>query len=269
MMKKCLHLILSIGFIFCTMLFLTEEYSAEKKSEKQTENFTLPKNVISLSKSNTFPNTTEDMEVIEPSNATKELLDAIDIQIENPELIKLLNESSIKPSPIAIGYRAKIYLGRWPLNYQSENTSVIWDYQLVNENNLSNVAGHEVQEMRYIQQEQSEVKGALTNKIENPSVIKKMMLMNANEKTNLPLSFSTVLGKNSKLDNYYNVPIDKNGSLKAYSPAINEKGKVTFGEVYIELKGHTKEIEIKNVTKQGIGAWIPIQDHISLSFQLK
>nr|WP_323368649.1 YfkD family protein [Radiobacillus deserti] len=26
---------------------------------------------------------------------------------------------------------------------------------------------------------------------------------------------------------------------------------------------------VKNVTKQGIGAWIPIQDHLSFSFNLK
>ncbi len=268
MNHRWLKLVLTVVFIYSTIFYLTENVLAEKK-EEQTENFTLPKNVNSLSKANTFPNTSEDMEVIEPSSATKELLEAIDIPIENPELIKMLNESSIKPSPLAIGYRAQVYLGRWPLSYQSENTSVIWDYQLINENKIDNVSGDEVQELRYIQQEQKEVKGALTNKIESPTVIRNMMLMKANEKTELPLSFTTVIGKNSKLENYYNVPNEKVGFLKAYSPAINEKGKVTFGEVYIELKGHTKSIEIKNVTKQGIGAWIPIQDHISLSFQLK
>lgn len=260
-----------IVFLLCISLFSFDaSISAEKKKEeKEAESFTLPKNVISLSKANTFPNTTEDMEVIEPSGDTKELLDEISIPIDNPELIKLLNESVIKPSPLAIGYRAQVYLGRWPLNYQSENTSVIWDYQEINENKIDNLSGDEVQEIRYIQQEQKEIKGALTNKIDNPNVIKKMILQTANDKTNLPLSFTTVFGKNTKLENFYNVPAKKAGYLKAYSPAINETGKVTYGEVYIELKGHTKSIKVKNVTKQGIGAWIPIQDHVSLSFQLK
>src|SRR5699024_7274727 len=182
---------------------------------------------------------------------------------------KLLNESTIKPSPIAIGYRANVFLGRWPLNYKSENTSVNWDYQKINENKLDNVGGEDVQEIRYVQQEQKEGKGEMTNKIESLSYKKKMILQKAKEKTDLPLSFTTVVGKNTKLNNYYNVPVKEIGYLHAYSPAVNEKGQVTFGEVYINLKGHTKSIEIKNVTKQGIGAWIPIQDHVALSFQLK
>ncbi len=268
---RWLYMFWLIGFLLSFSIFSFESSisAEEKKQKKETESFTLPKNVISLSKANTFPNTTEDMEIIEPSSDTKELLDEISIPIDNHELIKLLNESIIKPSPLAIGYRAQVYLGRWPLNYQSENTSVIWDYQAINENKIDNLSGDEVQEIRYVQQEQKEVKGALTNKIDNPDVIKKMILQTANDKTNLPLSFSTVFGKNTKLENFYNVPVKKSGYLQAYSPAINEKGKITYGEVYIELKGNTKNIKIKNVTKQGVGAWIPIQDHVSLSFQLK
>src|SRR5699024_1160849 len=100
-----------------------EDKQEEKKDKKKEEDeFKLPKNVISLSKANTFPNTIEHGEVIEPSSTTKELLDELKIDIENPDLIKLLNESTIKPSPIAIGYRANVFLGRWPLNYKSENT---------------------------------------------------------------------------------------------------------------------------------------------------
>ena len=45
--------------------------------------------------------------------------------------------------------------------------------------------------------------------------------------------------------------------------------QVTIGEVFIKLKGSNKKIVVKNVTKQGIGGWIPIQDHVSFSFQLK
>lgn len=42
-----------------------------------------------------------------------------------------------------------------------------------------------------------------------------------------------------------------------------------MGEVYIKLKGSNKTLVVKNVEKQGIGAWIPIQDYVSFSFQLK
>lgn len=271
-MKERIKLLLLGCIIILAWIYIVDgPIVAEEKQEKQEkeEAFKLPKNVLSISKENTFPNTSEDFEVIEPSKMTKELLDGVDIPVDNPDLIKLLNESTIKPTPIAFGYRAHVYLGRWPLNYQSENTSVIWDYDPINKNELNNIGGDVVQEIRYVQQNQKETKGALTNKIEHPEIIKKMMLQKATKKTNLPLSFSTVVGTNTKLDNFYNVPTKKIGYLHAFSPAVNEKGKITFGEVYIQLKGSEKEIVIKNVTKQGIGAWIPIQDHVSFSFQLK
>src|SRR5699024_3101055 len=125
------------------------------------------------------------------------------------------------------------------------------------------------QELKYNQKEEQKIKGALTNKISDSSMVKQMMLETSKKETKLPLSFSTVIGKNTKLENIYHVPKEKTGTLHAYAPAVNEKGKVIFGEVYVRLKGSEKEIEIRNVTKQGIGAWIPIQDHVSFSFQLK
>ncbi|MBD4935389.1 hypothetical protein GUF79_04570, partial [Xanthomonas citri pv. citri] len=47
-----------------------------------------------------------------------------------------------------------------------------------------------------------------------------------------------------------------------------EKGKVTYGEVYLVLKGNKRKLVVKNVTSQGIGAWIPVQDHVTFGFQL-
>lgn len=252
------------------IVLASERILIAKEHEKRAEEIlTLPKNVLSISKVNTFPNITQDFEMIEPSEMTTELLADLKIKIDNPDLIKLVNESMINPSPIAFGYRASVYLGRWPLHYESENSTVIWDYQQINENEINNIGGEEVQEIRYIQQEEKEVKGALTNKIEQPETIRKMILQKAKNNTGLPLSFSTVIGINTKLDNYYHVPIKKTGYLQAFAPAVNETGQITFGEVYVELKGPTKGMKVKNVTKQGIGAWIPIQDHVSFSFQLK
>lgn len=263
------------NYILAILLFVSSFYltihqvdAKENKAEKKDE-FALPNYVMTIAKENTYPNRSTNEEIIEPSDLTKTLNENLNIAIDNPELIKLLNETSLNPSPIAVGYRGNIYLGRWPLNYKSEDTSVNWTYQFVNENELNNVSGDVSQELRYNQTEEREIKGALTNKVDQSEQIKKMILRKAQEKTNLPLSFKTVIGENTKKENYYNVPVDKIGYLHAHAPALNEKGQITYGEVYIRLKGSQKSIVIKNVTKQGIGAWIPIQDHLSFSFKLK
>lgn len=241
----------------------------QKDAKKSKDPFEIPSHVLDISKENTYPNTTENQEVIEPSELTKELMEGTDIPIKNPDLIKMLNESTLDPSPVAIGYRGMIYLGRWPLNYESLETNINWEYQKINTNELNNLGGDANQVMNYVQQEQKEIKGALTNKIKNPDDVKKMMLLATKEKTKLPLSYQTIIGKNTKKENSYNIPAEKFGVLNAFATAVNEKGQVTFGEVYVQLKGSNKGLIIKNVTKQGIGGWIPIQDHVSFSFQIK
>lgn len=252
------------------VIFPFSSLAKEKKDEEdKQDDFDVPSHVLSISKENTFPNSTEDEEIVEPSQSTKKLIEESDEPIENPDLIKQLNESTIKPSPIGFGYRGEVHLGRWPLNYKSLDTTVNWEYQPVNTNEVNNIGGDEVEKMHYTQEKKKEVTGALTNKIKMPDNIRKMMLLNAKEKTELPLSYKTVIGKSTKKENTYNVPVKKQGELKAYTPAVNEKGQVVFGDVYFKLKGTKKSIEIKNVTKQGIGAWIPVQDHVSFSFQLK
>lgn len=261
------YFILLLVIAFVLMLPISS-ISAKEKSEPK-ESFDIPDHVFSLTKENTFPNTTEDQEMIEPSKLTKSLIDEQEIVIENPDLIKMLNETSLKPSPFAIGYRGMIFLGRWPLNYKSEDTTINWEYQQVNSNELNNTNGDLGQVMSYNQVEKKEVKGALTNKVTHAEDIQNMILLKVKAKTKLPLSFQTVFGQHTKIDNAYNIPVNKHGILNAYAPAVNEKGQATFGEVYIELKGKQKSIVIKNVTKQGVGAWIPIQDHVSLSFQLR
>ncbi|WP_047984715.1 YfkD famly protein [Ornithinibacillus californiensis] len=242
--------------------------AADEKEGKKNE-FNIPSHVLDISKENTFPNSNEDEEVIEPSELTQELMESTDVKISNPNLIKMLNESTIKPSPIGFGYRGMVFLGRWPLNYESDDTNINWEYQKINVNELNNIGGKDSQKLNYNQQAQKEIKGALTNKIANPDDVKQMIIMTAKQNTKLPLSYSTTIGAGTKKENSYGVPSQKYGYLHTFAPAVNEKGKVTFGEVYIELKGTKKSIVIKNVTKQGIGAWIPIQDHVSFSFELK
>ncbi|WP_409978200.1 YfkD family protein [Anoxybacteroides tepidamans] len=226
----------------------------------------LGSSVIDISKENTYPNPTQDLPYLEPSPLAKQLLKSANVKIENPELIRLLNESSVSSTPFAIGYRATIYLGQWPLNYQSLETSTNWEYQKVNTNFLDNRGGNAPQKLYYRQEMQKQIRGGLTAQIPNEEAVRKMMLLIAMKKTNLPLSFSTVIGIGTKKDQPYRVPAKKMGYLYAYAPAVNEKGKVTYGEVYIVLKGNKKKIVVKNVITQGIGAWIPVQDRLSFSY---
>ena len=257
------------GLIALALVLFIPFTASAKEEIKEKDPYEIPNHVLDISKENTYPNSTEDQEVIEPSKLTQEFIDNADIPIENPELIKMLNETTLSPSPVAIGYRGMVYLGRWPLNYESKETNINWEYQQINENKLNNIGGDAVQYMNFIQQEEKEVKGALTNKFKDADQVKQMMLLKSKDKTDLPLAYSTVIGENTKKENSYDVPTDKKGELTTYVPAVSEKGQVTFGEVYVQLKGSKKSIEVKNVTKQGIGTWIPIQDYVSFSFQLK
>jgi hypothetical protein len=255
-----LMMLLFLGIVFPAAVGAEEEEQIE-------ENFDVPSHVLDISKENTVPNDSPDREVIEPSEETKELLETSSVPIDNLELIQQLNETTIKPSPIAFGYRGEIYLGRWPLQYESLETAVNWEYQHINTNERQSDGTQ--QEMNYIQQETKEVRGMLTNKIASADTVREMMLQKTEEKTNLPLQFETEVGRNTQLSNAYPVPADKYGVLEAYVPAVREKGQVTFGEVYIELKGSNKQLVIKNVTKQGVGAWIPVQNHVSYSFRIR
>jgi hypothetical protein len=260
-----------ITIVFVMMLALTTPltvFAEEEKAEEESGEFEIPSHVLTIEKENTYNNTAEDQEIIEPSELTSELIEGAEISIENPDLIKTLNETTLNPSPIAIGYRGEVFIGRWPLNYTSTDTVINWEYQSINKNEINNLGGNANQQLSYTQQEQKEIKGALTNKISRPEEVRKMMLLHAESKVELPLSFNTVIGHNTKKDHSYQVPAEKYGILEAYAPAVSEKGEVTFGEVYLKLKGSNKTLEIKNVTKQGVGAWIPIQDHIGFSYNI-
>lgn len=256
-----------VTIISVMLIYPTSSYSKEKAPS--SKDYTVPNHVLTISKENTYSNSSEDQEIVEPSKATKAFIEELDTPIENPDLIKMLNETSVNPTMFSIGYRGMIYLGRWAINYKSKDTTVNWEYQKVNVNEQNNLGGTSPQKMNYVQKEQKEITGALVNKIASPDDVKKMILLDASKETDLPLSYQTVIGRDTQKDNGYTVPVNKSGTLTAYVPAVIDKGQVTFGDVYIKLKGNKKSIEIKNVTKQGIGAWIPIQDHVAFSFTLK
>ncbi|MFO1443319.1 YfkD family protein [Bacillus sp. Bva_UNVM-123] len=265
-MKKSISLfVLSLLFIF----FVQQPALAEKeqkKVEKEPEVIAIPNSVLKITKENTYPNPTQDIPKLQPSELTQNLMDSSKVKIENPDLIRMLNESSVNGTPFAVGYRAIIYLGQWPLNYESTETSANWEYQKINTNYFDNRGGNAPYAIHYVQETQKIVRGGLTAKVPNTEEVKKMMLLKAMEKSGLPLAFDTIIGGGTKKDHRYNVPPKRLGYLYGYAPAVNEKGKVTYGEVYLMLKGNKKTIIVKNVTSQGVGAWIPIQDHVSFSF---
>ncbi|MGP4042094.1 YfkD family protein [Gracilibacillus sp. D59] len=252
---------LGLSAILCLMM-LTIPLIAESKEEK-------PDDLVSIEKENTYKQMTEEDTTVEPSKLVKELLEDINVDIDNPLLIKSLNESTINPSPIAFGYRAEIYLGHWPLSYQSESSKINWDFQTVNTNEVNNVNGEKNEDVYYYQTEEKHVKGALTAKVDQTDQIKQMILQKARDQHDLPLTFHAVIGKETKLSKTYTVPTSKIGRLKAHIPVVKDTGQITLGEVYLELKGSKKKLVIKNVTKQEIGAYIPIMNHLTFTFETK
>lgn len=259
-MKRILSLLISVIIIFS----IAPAFAKEKPNAPTKIN--MPKSVVDISKENTYPNPTRDEPELQPSPLAQKLLETTKIKIENPTLIRMLNESNIHTTRLSIGYHAKIFLGNWPLNYQSEKTTVNWEYKKVNDNVLDNRGGNASQKLSYQQEKQVKVEGGLTAQVPNQQEVKKLMIMEAAKKTEMPLSFSTLVGRATKVNRIYHVETKKVGHLYGYVPAVSEKGKVTYGEVYLVLKGDHKVIEVKNVTQQGIGAWIPIQDHLSLRY---
>ncbi|EOP61390.1 hypothetical protein KOY_04309 [Bacillus cereus VDM021] len=235
-------------------------------SAKTTINVKMPSSVLNISKDNTYPNEAQDLPRLQPSELAKELLKTSTIRIENPDLIRMFNETSISNAPLAVGYRAKIYLGQWPLNYESTDTTINWEYKQVNRNVYDNRGVERLYPLRYKQESQKTIEGGLTAYIKDTDDVKKMILLKAMEKVQLPLSFKTTIGYGTGNGRVYNISPKQLGYLYAYTPAVNEKGKVTFGEVYLVLKGNQKRLVIKNITSQGIGASIPIQDYVSFKF---
>ncbi|PEQ56120.1 YfkD famly protein [Bacillus cereus] len=251
----CLSTMVSFILLFPNMSFA-----------KTTVGTKMPSSVLNISKDNTFPNDAQDLPRLQPSKFAQELLKTANIKIENPDLIRMFNETTISNAPLAVGYRAKIYLGQWALHYESVDTSINWEYKQVNRNGYDNRGGDRLYPLRYKQETQKTVEGDLTADMKDAADVKKMMLLKALEKVQLPLSFKTTIGYGTGHERVYNISPSQLGYLYAYTPAVNEKGKVTFGEVYLVLKGNQKRLVVKNITSQGIGAAIPIHDYLFFKF---
>ncbi|WP_017729013.1 YfkD famly protein [Halalkalibacterium ligniniphilum] len=255
-----------LGCIVVLIVLMPLQGLAEGNEKDAKESSKIPGSVLLISKENTYPNPAQDLPQLQPSKLAQALLDSTDVKIENPDLIRMFNESSMNESKLVVGFGASIYLGEWPLAYESTETNVNWEYQKVNTNFIDNRGGKSPQRLTYNQEKQKKVTGGLTAEIPKSDTVKKMMMMKATEKTGLPLSFETVIGQGTKKSQTYNVAPKQLGYLYSYVPAANEKGKVTYGEVFLTFKGGKAKLEVKNITQQGVGAWIPVQDHLSFGF---
>lgn len=149
---RILQIVMAVFIAFgFTMSSVQAEETKVKADKKKLE---VPNSVLDISKDNTYPNPSQDVPYLQPSELSQELIDSSNVKIENPKLIKILNESNISPSPVAIGYRATIYLGQWPLSYESTETSVNWEYQKINTNYTDNRGGKVPQQLHYRQEAQ-------------------------------------------------------------------------------------------------------------------
>ncbi|MBS4209182.1 YfkD famly protein [Bacillus sp. FJAT-50079] len=261
-MKLSMTFVKMVLLLFFIVIGGASVHGAEKT-------FEIPSSVVNIGKENTIPSQAQDQPYLKPSKFTKELLDSAEEPIENPHLIRLLNESAINKSPFSIGMRATIYMGEWPLNYKSHEMNVNWKYQKVNTNVYDNNAGTANHQISYTQQMHKRVKGGLTLKVPHSDDVQKMILLKAMKKSKLPLGNETNIGAGTKHHQIYNVHPKQAGYLDAYVPAVIEKGEVTYGEVYLIIKGTKRKIVVKNATSQPVGAWLPIQDHLSFIYQAK
>ena len=256
--------------LLLTLLLLSFQPIAHAEEKEKAENpYNIPDSALSISKENTYSNGTQDLPYLQPSELAQEFLDSIEEKITNPDLIRLLNESHVGNPWLGLGVRVSVYLGDWPLAYESAGTEVNWQYQKVNTNYLDNRGASAPAQMTYAQDQQMKVSGGLSSSIPNAEAVRKMMMIHAGETTGLPLSFDTVIGQGTRKNQTYNVSTQQVGYLHSYVPAVREKGNVTYGEVYVVVKGGKKRLEIKNITEQGIGAWIPVQDYLSFTYMAK
>ncbi|MGP4067218.1 YfkD family protein [Halobacillus sp. B29] len=236
--------------------------AVEAKQEDRNDT-RVPGHVVNISENNTYTNKNGEDRKLKKESRTHELLKDTNVKITNPTLIEMFNETSITPSPFAIGYRGEIFLGRWPLAYHSKETTVNWKYQKINENELNNVSGPQTEKLSYEQIVEKQVQGGLTTQTSHSDQLREMILLEAQKNTELPLAYQTVIGRGTTHSKAYDIAVDYKGVLQAYAPALKETGEAAFGDVYIQLKGSDKKVIVKNVTKQEIGAWIPVENHIS------
>ncbi|WP_018923386.1 YfkD family protein [Salsuginibacillus kocurii] len=254
--------LLFLGLIVC-MLDGTMNVSLAEEAEETIE---VPDYVYDVSNENTVRNGGENPSYEEPSEFTRELLEDSEQVIQNPELVRVLNRSSVSPWPVSFGQRASIYLGSWPVAYESNQRSVNWEYEQINQNPLDNRGGQAAKELTYKQQETKTVNGGLTTAHENKHVVEYMMRKQAKKDTKLPLVSEASIGEGTAKNHPYAVGAKQLGNLTGYMPALHESGELIHGDVYMNISGKEANLEIRNITKQETEAWFLLKDQVALKF---
>lgn len=85
----CLSTMVSFILLFPNMSFA-----------KTTVGTKMPSSVLNISKDNTFPNDALNLPRLQPSKFAQELLKTANIKIENPDLIRMFNETTISNAPL-------------------------------------------------------------------------------------------------------------------------------------------------------------------------
>ena len=250
--------------IFCSFSFLGMPQEVFSKEKIQ-----VPDYVVDISKDNTYNLKKIASKEVKPNEMTKHILEKSRVEIENPFLIQMLNKNRMKNAPFAIGYRAEIYLGEWPIAYHSQNTNVNWYYQKVNINYMDNQSEQKVVCMSYEQEANKEVRGGVTTQLQRMEDVQRMIEVQARKKTGLPLSFYTVVGAGTKGRGLYHVPAKHLGYLTAYVPAIHEEGEVTYAKVYLQPNGNQRRVCLRAINQKKVNAWIPIENHIAFGFDYR
>jgi len=76
--------------------------------------------------------------------------------------------------------------------------------------------------------------------------VKKLMLNKIVDKTYLPIAFGVYVGAGTKIVRSYHVMSKQVGHLNSYVPAVNEKGKMTYREVYLVEKSPLRFKMLRN-----------------------
>ncbi|EZH64978.1 hypothetical protein DH09_20980 [Bacillaceae bacterium JMAK1] len=258
-----------IGRILMIMLVLASALLpliANAESEPEAKPFEKPDYVYNISRENTFENVSRELPYLEPAEFTSRLQDTSDVRIENPTLISMLNESNVKDSKVAFGVNASIYLGSWALSYDSEATEVNWEYERINSNTIDNRGGEDSSKLSFVQNDDKFIKGELLSPVPQQEDVQNMMRINATKKTSLPLTFLAPIGRETKIGPEYQVHAGQMGTVQGYVPAVHDQGTVTYGEVFLTLKGKNPALVVKNIEKQQVDAWIPVKDFVTLKY---
>ncbi|WP_017473747.1 YfkD family protein [Amphibacillus jilinensis] len=216
----------------------------------------LPSHVQSVEEENTVEQKQETIKDIDVEGFVEKLLKKSEVEITNPHFIEQLNATDVNNSKFAFGYSSEVYLGRWPLHYQSKETSVNWAYQKINENFVSGTP------LTYLQNEEAQISGGIQNKVANSDQVQSMVLTSVSERVEWPIAYKAVFGATTEKQ----IPLANEAGaerLEAYAAAVKESGIITYGEVYLSMTGRNQTLKIKNVVEEEVMTWLPIQHYLA------